>query len=69
MKHGGAGNPEREGTMRTIAETLDIQGQIIRLQSEIIDRLAAQVLQYGQMAQEDLDAIRQAVELQQITGK
>lgn len=53
----------------TIAETLDIQKQIIKLQSDIIDRLAAQVLQHWQIAQEDLEAIRQAVELQQMAGK
>ena len=55
--------------METIAETLDTQRQIIELQAGIIDRLAAQVLQHGQIEREDLEAMRQAVELQQMTGK
>lgn len=51
-----------------IAETLETQNEIIKLQSDIIDRLAARLLQYGQMEDEDLAAIRQAAKWQEKAG-
>ena len=47
-----------------VAETLDKQNEIIKLQADIIDRLSAELLQYGMMADEDLAAIQRAVDLQ-----
>ena len=46
-----------------IAEVLDKQSEIIRLQTGIIDRLAAVVLQHGMIEEEELKIMQQAANL------
>lgn len=48
-----------------ISETLEKQGEIIRLQSGIIDRLSAALLQHGTIEEEELRMIRQAAAMQE----
>lgn len=47
-----------------IAELLEKQGEIIKFQTEIIDRLAAVVLQHGMIEDEELIMIQQAARMQ-----
>lgn len=47
-----------------IAEVLDKQSEIIKLQTDIIDRLAAVVLQHGMINEEELEMMQQAANLQ-----
>lgn len=51
-----------------IAELLDKQSEIIKLQTEIIDRLAAVVLQHGMIEDEELRMIQQAAKMQGEVG-
>ena len=48
-----------------IAELLDRQGEIIRLQADIIDRLSAAVLQHGALDDVELEMISRAAKLQE----
>lgn len=48
-----------------IAETLEKQGELIRLQSRIIDRLAIALLQRGTIEKEELDMVKQAARMQE----
>lgn len=47
-----------------IADLLDKQSEIIKLQTEIIDRLAAVVLQHGMIGDEELMMMQQAAKMQ-----
>lgn len=47
-----------------IADLLDKQNEIIKLQTEIIDRLAAVVLQHGMIGDEELRMMQQAAKMQ-----
>lgn len=49
----------------TIAETLDKQAEIIKLQTELINRLSVELLQYGMMEDEELKAIQNAAMMQE----
>ena len=44
----------------TLADVMDTQSRIIKLQSEIIDRLSIELLQRGGIEDEDLKLIEQA---------
>ena len=44
----------------TLADVMDTQSMIIKLQSEIIDRLSIELLQRGGIEEEDLKLIEQA---------
>lgn len=48
-----------------VSQTLEMQDEIIRTQSEIIDRLALELLQYGMMSDEDLNAIKNVAMMQE----
>lgn len=50
---------------KPIAEVLEKQSEIITLQTEIIDTLSAELLQYGEIEEENLEMMREAVKLQQ----
>lgn len=47
-----------------IAEVMETQSEIIQLQTRIIDRLAAVVLQHGMIEETELEMIQQAADLQ-----
>ena len=51
-----------------IAELLDKQSEIIKLQTEIIDRLAAVVLQHGMIEDKEQRMIQQAAKMQGEVG-
>lgn len=44
----------------TLADVMDTQSQIIKLQGDIIDRLSIELLQHGGIEEEDLKLIEQA---------
>ena len=44
----------------TLADVMDTQSRIMKLQSEIIDRLSIELLQRGGIEEEDLKLIEQA---------
>ena len=44
----------------TLADVMDAQSQIIKLQGDIIDRLSIELLQRGGIEEEDLRLIEQA---------
>ena len=44
----------------TLADMMDTQSQIIKLQGDIIDRLSIELLQRGGIEEEDLKLIEQA---------
>lgn len=48
-----------------IADLLDKQAEIIKLQTDIIDRLAAALLQHGTIEDEELGMIQQAAKMQE----
>lgn len=48
-----------------IADLLDKQVEIIKLQTDIIDRLAAALLQHGTIDDEELGMIQQAAKMQE----
>ena len=47
-----------------IAEVLETQSEIIQLQRNIIDHLAATLLQHGMIEEEELAMMQQAADLQ-----
>ena len=47
----------------TIAEVLDTQAEIIKLQSDIIDRLSADLLQHQMINETDLNDINAAAKM------
>lgn len=47
-----------------IAEVLETQSEIIQLQRNVIDRLAATLLQHGMIEEEELAMMQQAADLQ-----
>lgn len=47
-----------------IAEVLETQSEIIQLQRNVIDRLAAALLQHGMIEEEELAMMQQAADLQ-----
>ena len=47
-----------------IAEVLETQSEIIQLQRNVIDRLAATLLQLGMIEEEELAMMQQAADLQ-----
>jgi hypothetical protein len=52
-----------------IAETLEKQSEIIKMQSDIIDHLAAALLQYGEIAEADLELMKQATTMREDIGE
>ncbi len=48
-----------------IAETLDKQMEIIKLQAEIIDRLSLALMQHGAIADADLEMLQRAAKMQE----
>lgn len=57
---------ERGGLMeKNILEVLEKQSEIIKLQSEIIDRIALELLQNGMITEVDLRDIKKAAILQE----
>lgn len=48
-----------------IADLLDKQAEIIKLQTDIIDRLAAALLQHGTLDDAELEMIQQAAKMQE----
>ena len=44
----------------TLADVMDTQSRIIKLQGDIIDRLSIELLQRGEIEEEDLKLIEQA---------
>lgn len=57
---------ERGGLMeKNILEVLEKQSEIIKLQSEIIDRIAIELLQNGMITEVDLRDIKKAALLQE----
>ena len=57
---------ERGGLMeKNILEVLEKQSEIIKLQSEIIDRIALELLQNGMITEVDLRDIKKAALLQE----
>lgn len=49
----------------SIAEVLDKQSEIIKLQTEIIDSLSAELLQNGMITEGDLNNIKKAALMQE----
>lgn len=49
----------------TLADVMDAQSQIIRLQGDIIDRLSIELLQRGGIEDEELKLIEQAAKLKE----
>ena len=47
-----------------IAEVLETQSEIIQLQRNVIDRLAATLLQHGMIEEEELAMMQQAADMQ-----
>lgn len=47
-----------------IAEVLETQSEIIQLQRNVIDRLAAALLQHGMIEEEELAMMQQVADLQ-----
>ena len=53
----------------TLADVMDTQSRIIKLQGDIIDRLSIELLQRGGIEEEDLRLIEQAAKEREKTNK
>jgi hypothetical protein len=49
----------------TLAEVIDTQSQIIKLQGDIIDRLAVELMQHGEIAEENLGLMKEAAKMRE----
>lgn len=49
---------------KTLAETVDLLSKIIRLQTDIIDRLSIELLQHGEIEDAELELIQKAAMMQ-----
>ncbi len=49
----------------TLAEVIDTQSQIIKLQGDIIDRLAVELMQHGEIAEGDLGLMEEATKMRE----
>ena len=49
----------------TLAEVIDTQSQIIKLQGDIIDRLAVELMQHGEIAEENLGLMEKAAKMRE----
>lgn len=52
-----------------IGEVLDKQAEIIKLQTDIIDRLAVALLQHGTLNDTELEMIQRAAKMQEEVGE
>ena len=48
-----------------LAEVIDTQSQIIKLQGDIIDRLAVELMQHGEIAEENLRLMEKAAKIRE----